>query len=119
MSEKPIQSTHSRKSKGRDYWARHVKAYEASGLSKAEYARRHDLAPNTLYNWKLKLSRESMSAQKTSFVPVQVEQACEYLPLQREPIQITLPNGLKLAVPVSASPETVLPWIDQLSKIHA
>jgi hypothetical protein len=77
------------------------------------------LSANTLYNWQLKLARESQTTAQAEFIPVQVDRSGEYLPGNREPIQITLPNGLQLAVPVNTAPEAVLPWIDQLAKVHA
>lgn len=119
MSTKPVKSAHSRKSKGQAFWTRHIKAFKASGLNKADYARRHGLAPNTLYNWLVKLSRESLPAPKPEFIPVQVECSSNPLPDNGAPIKITLPNGLQLVVPVNTPPELILPWIDQLARIHA
>ena len=119
MSTKPVKSTHSRKSKGQEFWIRHVKAFQASGLNKADYARRHGLAPNTLYNWLVKLSRESLPAPKPEFIPVQVEHSSEPLVDNVGSIQITLPNGVQVTMPVSTAPERVLSLIDQLARIHA
>jgi transposase-like protein len=47
-----------------------LEAYEASGLSVAEFARRHGLGPQRLRWWKKRRAEEASSA--LSFVPVHV-----------------------------------------------
>ena len=41
----------------REFWARHVKAWRASGLTQAHYCRRHRLPKGTLGYWASTLNR--------------------------------------------------------------
>jgi hypothetical protein len=52
---------------GREWWSRHVEAWRGSGLSQAEYCRRHGLLKGTLGYWSSKLGRES---KRTELVEV-------------------------------------------------
>ncbi len=44
---------------GREWWIRHVAAWQASGLSQAEYCRRHDVVVGSFGRWASKLRSES------------------------------------------------------------
>lgn len=48
----------------REFWTRHVKAWRASGLTQAQYCRRHGLLKGTLgyWGWTLKKAKPTGSA---------------------------------------------------------
>ncbi len=54
------------------YWQAHVTTLQKSGLSRAEYCRRHELSYHALTYWQKKLSRHSRTG--TTLVPVALEQ---------------------------------------------
>ncbi len=49
------------------YWQAHIKAYQRSGLSQAEYCRQNNLRSNRLRYWKKKFQNQQDS-QNPSFV---------------------------------------------------
>jgi hypothetical protein len=46
----------------RDFWVSHIEAWRASGLSQAQYCKKHHLAKSTLGWWSSKLKREAAAA---------------------------------------------------------
>ena len=44
---------------GREWWIRHVDAWRSSGLSQAEYSKRHGLVASSLARWASNLRREA------------------------------------------------------------
>jgi len=52
------------------FWKRHVKAWRASGLSRAEYCRRHNLSYYGLTYWYRKLKRTGSNPGTCAIVPV-------------------------------------------------
>lgn len=53
-------------------WTRRVRAFEASGQSRAAYCRQRGLAPGSLDYWRRRLSSSSVAAAEPAFVPLQV-----------------------------------------------
>ncbi len=53
------------------YWQAHIKAYQKSGLSQAEYCRQNNLRSNRLRYWKKKFQNQQNS-QNPSFVNLPV-----------------------------------------------
>jgi hypothetical protein len=58
LSETPLTSPTDHLS----YWHDHLKSWEKSGLSQAEYCRRHDLKYCHFHYWKRKLRKPSQNA---------------------------------------------------------
>jgi transposase-like protein len=60
--------------RSREFWAQHVAACAASGLSRAAYCRRHDLSYWTFNDWRRRVEsaqpRPVSTAQHQSLVPV-------------------------------------------------
>ncbi len=74
----------------REFWARHLADYRRSGLSYAEYCRRHDLTESAFGYWRRKLSASPQG--KPAFVELKVAAA--------DPggIEIILRNQIRVAV---------------------
>lgn len=64
---------------GSRFWTAHVAAQAKSGLSRAEYCRRHELSYHTLTYWQRKLKQH-----KTSHIP-------QLIPIPERTIQAALP----------------------------
>ena len=87
---------------------RFVREAEASGLSVAEFARRHDLYPQQLYTWRREFRRlwaaKCEPADSVTFLPVDLSAAGPTASESGEAaggtIEIGLANGRVLRVPV-------------------
>ncbi len=68
-----------RERRPRRWWERHLERWKRSGLSQAEYCRRHGLASVSLSGWKRRVAvREGQAGRVSSrvpFVPVEVKGA--------------------------------------------
>jgi len=90
----------------RRHWQAHVMAQKKSGLSRAEYCRRHDLSYHALTYWQRKLSRPSR--QHTQLIPVPVERTTQqYQPDLSSGITILLNNRIAIEVTEEFSPGTL------------
>ena len=56
------------KREGRGYWEEQVKAFAASGLSRAAFCRQHGLRYNRLYAWQGRLAKASAPTKAKAFV---------------------------------------------------
>ena len=83
----------------REFWAKHLSDSDESGLSYAEYCRRHDLKESTFAYWRRRL----LAAQqgRSEFVELKVSAH------KKSDIEIILRNQLRLSVN-SGFDETVL-----------
>ena len=94
----------------RSAWLAHVKASSQSGLSRAEYCRRHNLSYHTLTYWCKKAAPQSIPAQTDSVNLVPVP-----LPLIQRPsatressgVQIQLAGNITIDVAVDFSQDTL------------
>ena len=68
---KPGRSNRKR-SKGARYWRAHLQALGKSGLSRAEYCRRHDLSYDAM-NYRLRKNLKGNSNQQPTLVPVPLQ----------------------------------------------
>jgi len=94
------------RARSRRHWQTHVKAQEKSGLSRAEYCRRHDLSYHALTYWQRKLS--GPSRQHTQLIPVPVERTTQqYQPGLSSGIKILLNNRIAIEVAEEFSPKTL------------
>jgi hypothetical protein len=94
------------RARSRRHWQTHSKAQEESGLSRAEYCRRHDLSYHALTYWQRKLS--GPSRQHTQLVPVPMERATQhYQPGPSSGIKILLDNRIAIEVAEEFSPGTL------------
>jgi len=83
-------------------WAERVARWEASGLSAAAFAARERLAAKSLvwWRWKLRSSPSASTASPLDFLPVRVVSPGKARPSTAGPIEIVLPNGWIVRVPV-------------------
>ena len=89
------------------YWQVHVKALANSGLSRAEYCRRHDISYHALTYWQRKLPQPNSTT--TTLVPVtlQTDAGRNVMQLERAALQIVLPGQMTIAVCDNFSPATL------------
>lgn len=80
------------------FWRRHVDAWRESGLSQAEYSRRHGVSVKALWYWKRRFEKEqNPSAAAPVIVAVQPSQ----LPPREKayaPLMLYLQSGLRVEV---------------------
>ncbi|NJO91971.1 MAG: hypothetical protein HC831_25625 [Chloroflexia bacterium] len=84
-----------------------VEQWESSGLSKKEFSLKEGVSYDSFLYWAQKYNREINLAKRSScsreiFVPLQVEYPVN---MQEQPVEITYPNGVKLACSPSVSLE--------------
>ena len=90
-------------SQGRRYWQAHVTAQQESGLTRAEYCRRHDLSYHALTYWRTKLS--GTSGQQGQLVPVPLEKILSGG--SSSGVRIVLDNRIAIEVAEQFSPEAL------------
>ena len=74
----------------REFWGRHIAECRGSGLSYAEYCRRHDLAESTFTYWRKRFSVAQQG--RSGFVELKVSAH------KRSDIEIILRNQIRLSV---------------------
>ena len=91
----------------RETWAKRVERWKDSGLSAAQFAVELGVSPKALSWWKWQLSRGDAKATVTRRKRRSAETAISPLSfvempasLRHEPIEIVLPSGLRIRVPV-------------------
>ena len=80
----------------RIYWKQHIDSWQETGLSQAEYCRRHNLKHHQLVYWKKRfLSTET----EVSFVPLKLEDLLD-IPAQpdRAPLCLVINNQFKIEI---------------------
>jgi len=85
-------------------WQAHLNAAEKSGLSRAEYCRRHGLSYHAMCYWHKRLSRKS-SQQK--FVPVKMALIRNEDRQDETGLRVILPGKLSVSVGNNFSPATL------------
>ena len=93
------------RTRSRGHWQAHIKAQEKSGLSRAEYCRRHDLSYHALTYWQRKLYRPRR--QHAQLVPVSVETIPHVRSASASGIKILLNNRIAIEVADQFSPRTL------------
>jgi hypothetical protein len=87
------------------YHIRHIKNWQASGLTQAAYCQKHDLQAKTFSRW-FRIYQTSQSAGQPALIPVTLHTDS---PLP-EPLRLHLANGQSLEVPSTVSPH----WLAEL-----
>ncbi len=98
------------------HWQAHVNALNRSGLSRAEYCRRHDLSYYAMTYWQKKLSGPNKT--KTTLVPVSLKpnpQQTLHNPNQPS-LKVILPGNLSVEVANHFSPTTLTRLLTTLEK---
>ena len=81
------------------YWLNHLKAWQRSGQSIAEYTRRHKPNPSGFYEWRKRLAahlEEGHSSERVSmFSPMAIDDGTT----QGDVLVFHFPNGCRLELP--------------------
>jgi len=104
---KPGRSNRKR-SKGARYWRAHLQALGKSGLSRAEYCRRHDLSYDAMTYW-LRKNLKGDSSQQPTLVPVALQSRMNG-PVQNSSgnvVRVVLPGEVVVEVNDNFSPSTL------------
>jgi len=100
------QQQKNRRTHPRHYWQTHIRKQQESGLSKAEYCRRHNLSYYALNYWQRKLSKTSPTP--TALVPVSVGKIIRRpVTSQGAGVKILLNNDVAIEVTEQFSPVTL------------
>lgn len=98
--------------KKQQFWRDHILAAKKEQLSYAEYAKRHDLNRQALYNWSLALRRKGLLDPPTpAFVELKVESSVSSL-WSLPHARVRLANGVELELP--GLNEQALRWLAAL-----
>jgi hypothetical protein len=81
--------------RNRRHWEAHLRAAEKSGLSRAEYCRRHNLSYHAMTYWHKRLSREN---SRQAFVPVKMALIRNEAHRDESGLKIILPGKMSVAV---------------------
>jgi len=85
----------------REFWARHVKGWRASGLTQRQYCNRHQLQKGTLGYWASTLSK----SKANSSALVEVGQAPVQTEKRRSPIELMVGRHYLLRLWPGMEPE--------------
>lgn len=86
------------KRKPREFWERHVRDCEGSGLGLRAYCTAHGLKRSTFDTWRRRVAKQSSMA--TGFVPLRVSGAAPAGPS----VALRWPSGLELALSRDCDP---------------
>lgn len=75
-----------------EFWGAHIKDWQQSGLSQADYCRRNNLRDHQLTYWKKRILKRE---QKVSFIPLVI--SGQQSSNQRG-IRVTTPNGFTIEI---------------------
>ena len=93
-------------------WAGHLAAWRDSGLSQAGYCRQHDLRLPSFGYWRRRFGAPAPGAAKLpALVPIAVGavDTCDTV------IEVCLPNGLQVRLPVAMDP---LHWVPLMQALR-
>jgi len=90
--------------RNRRHWEAHLQAAAKSGLSRAEYCRRHDLSYHAMGYWHKRLSRDN---SHQTFVPVKMALIRNEDYRDESGLKIILPGKMSIAVGNRFSPATL------------
>ena len=78
----------------KQFWSKHITAWERSHQSQAAYCEAHQLKKKSFWYWKRKLSQKTAATpDSTHFVTLPVIQANQTIPTS---LTIVLPNGISI-----------------------
>jgi hypothetical protein len=87
--------TKNHQARNRRHWEAHLKAAAKSGLSRAEYCRRHHLSYHAMGYWHKRLSRDN---SRQTFVPVKMALIRNEEHRDESGLKIILPGKMSIAV---------------------
>ncbi|MDP1993359.1 MAG: hypothetical protein Q8K00_20260 [Syntrophales bacterium] len=95
---------------GRRIWEAHIQAWEKSGLTAADYCRRHNLSYDAFHYWKKKITRTA-SAKGISLVPVparMIEQGQQVTTVPGSALKVEVGGRFKIEVHGGFCPQTLI-----------
>lgn len=93
-----------------EFWSSHMAAWKRSGLTQAAYCRRHALSLPSFGYWRRVLGRPPEVSPSPALVPILVGEPDSVL----EAIEVRLPNGVQVQLPVGMSAARWLPTVQAL-----
>lgn len=94
-----------------DFWQRHMEAWGRSGLTQARYCREHELSLASFGYWRRRLRTSPQTKPNGSaLVPIVVGEVTTPAAV----IEVRLPNGLSVHLPVAMDSARWLPMIQAL-----
>ena len=75
------------------FWQQHVSQWKSSGLTQAQYCKKHELNPQRLSHHKRKLETKDKQSGKTGFIVVPIPQAIT----KPTPLTLHFSSGLSLS----------------------
>jgi hypothetical protein len=87
----------------RTYWKQHIDSWQETGLTQAEYCRRHNLKHYQLVYWKKRFLKTESAV---SFVPLELERLLD-IPCQqdRAPLCLVINNHFKIKISAGFDPQ--------------
>ena len=87
----------------RNYWKQHIDSWQETGLTQAEYCRRHNLKHYQLVYWKKRFLKTETAV---SFVPLELERLLD-IPCQqdRAPLCLVINNHFKIEISAGFDPQ--------------
>ena len=85
------------------YWKQHIDSWQETGLTQAEYCRRHNLKHYQLVYWKKRFLKTETAV---SFVPLELEDLLN-IPCQqdRAPLCLVINNHFKIEISAGFDPQ--------------
>ena len=95
----------------RDFWFQHIKAWQVSDLSQAEYVRQHNLSAKSFGYYRRRYfqskSAEMDESKRTSLLPVQLDDKSEPLAENQGSIFLTTPDGYRIELSSGFNADTL------------
>ena len=80
----------------RNYWKHHIDSWQETGLTQAEYCRRHNLKHHQLVYWKKRFVKTETDV---SFVPLKIEELLDISTRQDQaPLTLIINNQFKIEI---------------------
>lgn len=93
-----------------EFWSSHMAAWKSSGLTQTAYCRRHTLSLPSFGYWRRVLGRRPLAPPSLALVPIVVGEPEPVVEL----IEVRLPNGLQVRLPVGMASPRWLPTVQAL-----
>jgi hypothetical protein len=106
------------KEQKREYWSTHIKQWQESNLSQQAYCVQAGIKYGTFVHWRGILQGKTRK-QRKSFVPVKLISLEEKIKPLNSAIQIKLPNGRVVTIPMTLDIKDIAILIKCLGEDHA
>jgi hypothetical protein len=107
----------------RDVWRTRVESWRASGLTAKQFAAQHGIRAGTLvwWSWRLGVRAKQPLAARTKSLPAKIATIrpltfLEMTAVHAEPVEVVLPNGLRVRVGDGFAERTLARVLDVLER---